>query len=273
MNIKEYIASGIIESCVLGLASEEERKEFEQLCAKYPELVEARTHFELILEKQAMDNAEAPPVNSKANIWTAIQNAQASGTSKVIPMETVAPRRSTGMAWLAAASIILMLTAGYFVYDFYKKNNDLTKINTEMAEHVREMDSTMAARVGQQAGMMPTNVALITLEPMTPAAPSATICWDTTSSDVWLVLKNVPRLASDKQYQLWALIDSAGKNNATSLGLFDGGKERLFIQMKNARKADAFAVTIEKAGNAGGPDLSQLQVMGKTNKLPLRPSE
>ncbi|HSS98730.1 MAG TPA: hypothetical protein VLK33_16965 [Terriglobales bacterium] len=47
MNIKEYISSGIIESYVLGLASSEEVAEFEKLCTEYPELVAARTSFEI----------------------------------------------------------------------------------------------------------------------------------------------------------------------------------------------------------------------------------
>ncbi len=57
MNIKEYISSGIVESYVLGLASEEERTEFEQLCKQYPELVTARDSFEVLIEKQAFENA------------------------------------------------------------------------------------------------------------------------------------------------------------------------------------------------------------------------
>ena len=61
MNTQEYISSGIVESYVLGLASEEERIEFEQYCAQYPEVLAARTAFELSLENQAMENAIAPP--------------------------------------------------------------------------------------------------------------------------------------------------------------------------------------------------------------------
>ena len=74
----------------------------------------------------------------------------------------------------------------------------------------------------------------------------------------------MPQIASEKQYQLWSFIDSAGKLQPTSLGLFDGGQEKVMVKVKNTQKADAFAITIEKRGNAGGPDLQQLQNMGKT---------
>src|SRR5262249_34843966 len=93
-----------------------------------------------------------------------------------------------------------------------------------------------------------------------PNAPAANVYWDTTSSNVFLVVKNMPLLASDKQYQLWALLDK----KPSSLGLFDGGNQKIILKMNNTQKADAFAITIEKRGNTGGPDLEQLQTMGKT---------
>lgn len=58
MNIDQYILSGIIESYVLGIAEEEERKEFDQLCRLYPRLVEERNKFELELERYLLAHAE-----------------------------------------------------------------------------------------------------------------------------------------------------------------------------------------------------------------------
>ena len=68
MNIQEYISGGIIESYVLGLASPEERAEFEQYCSQYPELVEARIAFEISLEQQALSGTTKPPAFIKENI-------------------------------------------------------------------------------------------------------------------------------------------------------------------------------------------------------------
>jgi anti-sigma-K factor RskA len=42
VNKQEYISSGIVESYVLGLASAEERNEFEQMCSQYPDVLAAR---------------------------------------------------------------------------------------------------------------------------------------------------------------------------------------------------------------------------------------
>jgi hypothetical protein len=132
-----------------------------------------------------------------------------------------------------------------------------------MEARIREKDSILSKIREQERIMHDPDVTVINMTAMTPSAPSANVYWDTTSSDVYLVVKNMPRLASGKQYQLWSLLNSDPKN-PTSLGLFDGGEEKLILKMNNARKADAFAITIEKRGNTDGPDLSQLQVMGKT---------
>lgn len=262
MNIKEYISSGIVESYVLGLASEQERIEFEQLCMRYPELVEARTNFELLLEKGAMENAVTPPVNSKEKIWSVIQQTPASNTSKIITMEPSSNRKSSGMRWVAAASILLAVAAGYFSFDIYNKNKQLEADRVALESSKKEIEAKLDSANTILNGMAGP-VTLVTMKSMTPAAPSANIYWDSTSANVYLVVKNMPKLASDKQYQLWSLLD--GK--PTSIGLFDGDKEKIFFRMgDSAKKANAFAITIETRGNTGGPDLKQLQSMGTPSK-------
>jgi anti-sigma-K factor RskA len=260
LNIKEYISNGIVESYVLGLASEGERIEFEQLCAQYPELVEARTNFELALEKQAMESAETPPAYSKEKIWSAIQQSPASNTSKIITMESTETRKPAGVRWVAAASIILLLAAAYFAYDFYKQNEALKSSNKDLTKKLDQTESKLDSTDRILNEMTGTNVTLVTMKAMTPTAPSANIYWDSASSKVFLVIKNMPKLASDKQYQLWSLLD--GK--PSSIGLFDSDKEKLIFRMDNAKKADAFAITIEPRGNTGGPHLENLQTLGET---------
>lgn len=264
MNIKEYIASGIVESYVLGLASEQERMEFEQFCSRYPELLDARIKFEQLLENQAMEHAEAPPVDSKQKIWSAIQQPWSSNTSKIITMEPTTTRRSSGLRWVAAASVILMLAAGYFAFDYYNKNQELQKSNDEMNARLNRMDTVINKMKEEQAVIQNPNTTVINLAALKESAPSASVYWDTTSASVYLLVRNMPQIASEKQYQLWSIIDSAGKLQPTSLGLFDGGQEKVMVKVNDAQKADAFAITIEKRGNAGGPDLQQLQNMGKT---------
>lgn len=266
MNVKEYIASGIVESYVLGLASEQERGEFEQLCANYPELIEARTNFELLLEKRAIENAGAPPPDNRAKIWSAIGEDSASNAAKLVTMEPTTRVRSSGLRWVAAASIILMIAAGYFAVDYYNKNRELRESNDEMIARMNRMDSILNQMKEEQAIIQNPGATVINVKALkqTPNPPSANVYWDSTATHVYLLVKNMPQLASDKQYQLWSIIDSAGKKMPTSLGLFDGGNSKVMLRMEGVQKADAFAITIEPRGNTGPPHLDDMQAMGKT---------
>ena len=261
MNIQEYISSGIIESYVLGLASPEERIEFEQTCAQYPELAEARNNFELALEEQAGKNAITPPTNVKEKIWFAIQQISASNTPKIITMEPTSTQRSSGLRWVAAASIILFLAAGYFAFNFYNQNKKLKNTNKDLEAKISQSDSILNKVTIEQEMMHDPNVTVVNLVGTQKASPSsANIYWDSTSANVYMIVKNMPQLPTNKQYQLWALIDS----KPVDLGLFDAPKDnKVILKMKNTQKADAFAITIENRGNTGGPTLSELQSMGK----------
>ncbi len=256
MNIKEYISSGIIESYVLGLATDEERAEFELLCRQYPELLAARNEFELSLEMQMLSTAPASPVGVKEKLIQAVAAATKPVQAKVMAMDDDKVKKFSPVRWVAAASVLLLLGATYFAYNFYTENKKLK-------ESFYELQARMDSMEEEQRMMSDPNVAVVSLVGTTPAKASANIYWDTTSSNVFLVVKNMPQLPSDKQYQLWALIDGKPKD----LGLFDvkGDQRRVVLKMNNTQKAEAFAITIENRGNTGGPSLDQLQTMGKTN--------
>jgi len=179
-------------------------------------------------------------------------------------MEPTTARRSSGIRWVAAASVILMLASGYFAYDYYNKNKELQKSNDEMNARLNRMDTVINKLKEEQAIIQNPNTTVIKLAALKESAPSASVYWDTTSASVYLLVRNMPQIASEKQYQLWSIIDSAGKLKPTSLGLFDGGQEKVMVKVNDAQKADAFAITIEPRGNTGGPNLQQLQNMGKT---------
>jgi len=258
VNIKEYISSGVVESYVLGMLSAQEKFDFEQYCEVYPELKAARNAFELAIEKQAMENAVTPPANVKEKVFSTIQQKSASSTSKIVSMEPTI-HRSTGLRWMAAASIILFLVTGYFAFTLYNQNKDLNNSLQSLQVKVDQME-------GYHKIMSDPNVAVVNMVAMTPAKASASIYWDSTSSDVYLLIKNMPQLPSDKQYQLWSIMNGEnGQLQPNSLGLFDVGEnQKIILKMSNVKKADAFAITIEKRGNTEGPNLEQLQSMGKT---------
>lgn len=251
MNTQEYILSGIVESYVLGLASDEERREFEQMCVQYPEVLAARADFEMALEKQAMENAITPVAGLKDKIFE-----QISSSGKVVAMNAVPASKTNWLKYAAAACVILLAGSVYWNISLSSKNKSL---QNNYDNTVAELDNVkkdiksitdngnikMASMKGQEAS----------------PASFATVYWDTTSQDVYLMINNMPKPASDKQYQLWAFLD--GK--PIDMGLIEITEKPLQLyRLKKAQAAQAFAITLEKKNR---PDVSKpegtLYVMGK----------
>ena len=96
----------------------------------------------------------------------------------------------------------------------------------------------------------------------TPVSPQSytTVYWDTTSHDVYLLVNNLPKPASDQQYQLWALLNG----QPIDMGMLEISEKPLQLyHMKNIQAAQAFAITLEKKGGSPTPTLTKMYVMGK----------
>jgi anti-sigma-K factor RskA len=248
VNLKEYIASGIIESYVMGLASEAERAEFEQMCAQYPELVAERRKFEESLEAYASEQAIRPPLEVKAKVLKAINT-----------MENSKSPRSIGLLrFVAAAAVILLVGMVVLYYQANQQNKDLANTNKSLAERLDKSEATLNKLMGEISRPGTTVVNMVGTK-ISPSS-SADVYWDSTNSSVYLVVKNMPQLPSDKQYQLWALIDNKQKN----LGVFDATDTKIILKMDSTKKAQAFAITIEKKGGNPTPTLDSLTSIGKT---------
>lgn len=256
MNVQEYILSGIVESYVLGLASDEERKEFEQLCQQYPELLEARTSFELSLEQQAMQYAEVPPVALKQKIWQHIKEednpVQIKKTAKV-PV-----RKINWLKYVAAASIALLIGSAYLNISLSSKNK---KLKADYDTQVAQLD---ILKEDMDKLTSSPNIKMASLKGL-PASPQSftTVYWDTASHDVYLLVNNLPKPPSDKQYQLWALANGQPIDLGFISDEYFVKKNRLLIQAKNAQKAQAFAITLEQKNrpNPEKPE-GEMYVMG-----------
>ena len=252
MNLEEYILSGIIESYVLGLASEEERSEFEKMCKQYPEILQARIAFELSLEKEARQNAMEPPAYLKEKIFDLIQS-----TGKVVNMSYAPVKRNGWLKYAVAACLVLLAGSLYWNISLYNKNKKLQSEFDNTVASLNDMKNDI--RILQQNP----NVKMAAMTGLEASPQSfATVYWDTTSKDVYLLINNLPRPASDKQYQLWALLD--GK--PIDAGMIDNEyfirQNKLLIRMKNMQGAQAFAITLENKGGSPTPQGS-MYVMGK----------
>ncbi|WP_121352947.1 anti-sigma factor [Flavisolibacter nicotianae] len=246
MNVKEYINSGIIESYVLGMATEAERQEFEQICASHPEVAEARDSFERSLETALMQEAPAPPAFVKEKLLQQIAPPVVEDDG-VAGMTEAPVRRLNPWKWVAAASLLLLAGAAYWAYSTNEKYQDLAARQATMEKQLQQ--STAALQLLQQdADILRHPMKTVALKG-TEMAPQAqtTVFWDTTGTkDVYMLINNLPQPTSDQQYQLWALLD--GKPIDLGVFDFDVKEKRLLVKMKNVQKAQAFAITLERRG-------------------------
>jgi anti-sigma-K factor RskA len=274
VNLQEYISSGIIESYVLGLASTEEQQEFEQLCSQHPELIAARENFERELEKHALANQVAPPIVLKENIWNKIKEPKAPAlpSEKNIAVQSVPQMTIRSVGWLkyaAAASVILLLGSTLLNFYFYQQYNSYSARYEALFASTQQMAS--ANKVLQvrndelQTGiriMKDPGTQLVALKG-TAGSPSslATIYWNKTTSDVYMLVNNLPTPGPDQQYQLWAFID--GK--PVDAGFLNMQGSDGILKMKNFTRAEVFAITLEQKGRKDiSAPTGMVYVLGKT---------
>src|ERR1700736_137934 len=141
----------------MGLANESERAEFEQLCTQYPEIVAARRDFEERLEKYAFEQAEIPPSVVKVKVLEAVGNPgsrqiPSSNSPNITNMEnSKSPvRKSGGLQFLAAASIILLVVLAWFSYQSSKQNADLKNANAALREKLDTTQNILNKIVAEQ---------------------------------------------------------------------------------------------------------------------------
>jgi anti-sigma-K factor RskA len=261
VNVKEYISSGIVESYVLGMVTDAERKDFEAQSALYPEIAEARIAFEHALEERLVSDAKQPPQHLKNIVAEKISsNSFESKPDELIEKTPV--RNVTGWKWLAAASLILLAGAAWWAFDTNKKYNDLRTTNSQLQNQLQQSTAQLDQMKKDADKLHDPGMKMAALKGTSQAPQAfATVYWDTASTgNVYLMINNLPQPPSDKQYQLWALLNG----QPADLGVFDMdiSKKPLLLQMQHVENAQAFAITLEPRGGSALPTMTSMYLTG-----------
>lgn len=262
MNIPAYIESGILELYVLDLLSDKERLEVEDAVRLHPEVRQEVQSIENVLRVYAQSGAIAPPPGLKAKILErADARPPASGQAKT----DVQPRPGGAGIWRLLTFIGFLGTLLGLLYaystmqdrDTISKN--LTTSQTEFATLKAACDDTRAENerlISQLNIIRNADTKAIRMEG-TDNAPDAiaTIYYDENARKTYLDINNLPTPPTDRQYQLWAIVDGV----PVDMGVFnltDQFKEVDFIEAPQA-----FAVTLETMGGNPTPNLEALTVI------------
>lgn len=279
MDTKVYIESGIIESYVLGLATDEEATELEQFCQQYIDIKHAVEDFQLFIEKQAFENAVAPPSDIRNKLMTTLSDEFAkeeddnkTGAPVISMMEdhtsgagNIKTKRIGFWKYIAAASVILLVASAalnFYFYSNYQSANTkyqalLTDRNSLQANNdvfrTKLGDFEEAMRIVQNPDML-----VVKLGPIPGKENNlATVYWNTKTKDVYIIPTKLAPAPADRQYQLWAIVD--GKPVDAGLISECNG----VCKMTNMPRAQKFAVTLEQKGGSPTPHLDQLYVISQ----------
>ncbi len=271
MELREYIQSGIIESYVLGLATEDEAAELEKLAALHPEIRKAVDDFSEKFEMTIQAEAVTPPAGLKKQVLASLQlqdGLEETNTpdAPVVPVDFNGQYKSIKMwKYAAAASIILLLGSAALNMYFY---NNYNSVNNQYQALLLQRNSLQANNNLYKARLQDYTASLQVMED--PAVVSiklvgvngrqdnqATVYWNRDTKEVYFNPDKMAEVPEDKQFQLWALVD--GKPvNAGVINDCNG-----LCKMEIINEAQAFAVTLEKKGGSEAPTLSEMYVMGK----------
>ena len=124
--------SGVVEAYALGLATPDEKEEFEQLWPYYPELKVALSDFEYQLELFAIDNEEPPPPGLREKIEAKIRetpavrrgnggngNGHGKGASNYLHVETSSNHIRVHKAWKTVLIVIFILSKIFLALAIY----------------------------------------------------------------------------------------------------------------------------------------------------------
>jgi len=280
MDIKEYIASGIIENYILGSASVQEQQEVECMAHIYPEIKTVLSSFQTGIEKMALKSAVDPPKELKEKIMASIREIQqekAVQDTQIVALNQAQSSKRSPSFYMAAASLFLLI--GIASYAFFLKNDlsgteaDLATTSSTLKELEAEYDELnatngeisdqMAIVQDQMAFLRNTDTKKIKLNGASANYEDnlATVFWNETSEKVLLDVQNLPETTSEESYQLWVLVDGEPKD----MGVFNFENlqnETGLIEMKATAAADAFAITREPLGGSESPTLENLHVIG-----------
>ncbi|MBG6130673.1 anti-sigma-K factor RskA [Aquimarina sp. EL_43] len=261
MDIKTYIASGILELYVYGSLSEEENTEVYKVLQKYPEAVREVDRIEKAL--QQLSGGAAP--TSTASTYIKIKDQiESTNTNDVIPITRKRNNIPAYIGW--AASVALLI--GLFVQ--FNKNRTLQqqlvtfqteKILLEGKINVTEEDlsktkSLLSILRNKDIIQVP-----LQAQQIDPTAYAA-VYWDKDKQTAYIDVAGLPTPPPGKVYQVWSLkLDPLTPTSMGTLDEFNKDDTKIFM-LTNPNKSEAFGITLEPEGGSESPTMEQLYTLG-----------
>lgn len=268
MDVQRYISSGIIESYVVGLATDQEVRELLAAMAQSPEIKAAVEAAQLDMERYVQFFSVAPPEGVKDRIF---QRITGEGGETIVPASTTADetysysaqeeappkeKRLVSAAWqyVAAAAIIGLIASLFFNYTY---RNSVTEWKNKYQALLFDQEKVLAEQGTYQTKMQEAermlnlmrqaDMKMVRMYTASKTRPNllATVYINPKTADAYLTVSNLPEPPADQQYQLWGIVN----NVPVDAGVFNmGDSAKGFQKVKFVPGAQLYAVTLEKKG-------------------------
>jgi len=243
MNIEEYISSGIIEAYVLGLCSQSEKLEVEELRNKFPELENAIIEFEVNLEKKLGEEFVSPTRETDIAILEKLDSLSA----PVVNIRSGGNRgnRNSRIRFAVAAAILFIIAGSYFVFSLLRQNN---RLRDELALLKNNPESLPGSdyEIMKNPGITPVALYGVGIH----AICRCTMFWDKQTGKGYIMIHHLPKSGKRGSYRLWAEVGEQPVN----IGILDDEIRGRFIEIKDIpQNAKSFMVTMEISGEATVP--------------------
>ncbi|XLS27980.1 anti-sigma factor domain-containing protein [Flavobacteriaceae bacterium M23B6Z8] len=268
MDIKKYIASGILELYVAGALSEEENRAVAAAIEEYPEL---KKEVEEI-EAAVMQLSQATLPKERQTTFAAIkENIKLQTPTDIIKMT---PEKSVPRKWISFVGWAAAIVFGAGLLWMAQQNAQLEKkLETEIrSAGLREavLQNQLSEALADYkkskdllAAVTSNKVTTIKLDGQSISPESyAKAYWNREDNKLYVDISGLPEAPEGKVYQLWSL--KLEPLTPTSLGTLEevAKVENDFFIIDNNNASEAFGITLEPAGGSESPTLEQLYALG-----------
>lgn len=262
MDKEKFLASGLLEKYLLGIATPKEEQIVERYAAAFPDIKREIDQLRNGLEQYAKQFAVPPPPDLKDKI---IDSINQSSTPENLPLSSFPPNQNRLIPttismprWgLYALLGMLLLSTATTWWQKQNLNQQLDEAHAQMSACRDEL----AARQAEQkifALLQDPQAQPVRLQG-TAIAQDATaiVFWNDTSKEAAISPAGLPKPPTGKQYQVWADVDGVMIN----LGLIEPQNDA-WQAIAYIDRAASINVTLEPRGGSEHPTVELLYANG-----------
>ncbi|MBC2845727.1 anti-sigma factor [Winogradskyella flava] len=264
MDIKAYIASGILELYVAGQLSEKENQEVYELMQQHPEIKQEVLEIEAAVIKLT---AAASPKTVGFNI---IKDQLGDSDAKVVDLK---PKKRGWIAYTGwAASILLAVGLLWTLNNKSQVEEELQSVSIEkqyLEIQIEDARDNLAATKNLLDAIRDKNIIAVPLGGQGDYAASyAKVYWNKADNTIYLDGEGLPNAPEGKVWQVWSL--TLNPLTPTSLGTIDdfNTDDNKIFAIANANESQAFGITLEPEGGSESPTMEQLYTLGVVASAP-----